>query len=74
MSRRGRDPFGCLIVAGIAALVVGPFIGAYSCSRMACHDITEETGTPAKHDWLSGCYVKVNGKWVPEGRWRNVDE
>lgn len=48
--------------------------GAYGCSVMTCDNLGKEANVATKHNVLNGCFVNVDGKWIPEGRWRAVDE
>jgi len=39
-----------------------------------CNDISESTSYESKHITLGGCYVKIDGKWVPQENWLVSEE
>jgi hypothetical protein len=48
--------------------------GAVACDAMQCDDLSAQSGKVTKYSPLSGCYVKVDDKWIPEERWRTLDK
>lgn len=61
---------GVITFLAIALFVVVPFFW----SSRRCADVQEETGVSTKWSILSGCYVQLDGKWVPEERWRTIKQ
>jgi hypothetical protein len=44
-------------------------------AHVSCLRLSEGTGMPTqyKRSGLSGeCYIEVNGRWIPESRWRDT--
>ena len=64
-------------MVGVLVLVI-PLIaiggGAYGCSVASCSDTAEQANVPTKHSIWSGCYVQIDGHWVPADRWRSIEE
>lgn len=61
---------GLLMVTFAMLLVVGSLRG---CEAWTCDDMGRTAEVETKFDWLTGCYVKINGHWVPSSRWRAVE-
>lgn len=64
--------------AGIIAFVIFVFIlgaAAYLPGKWECENIGSTSNVPSKYVWpFGGCFVKVDGHWVPLRTWRNVPE
>lgn len=71
------------LIAGI--LVAGLFIGLLvavvgfanhtahvSCLRL--HEVTQLETRYERSGFNGECYVNINGRWVPEKRWREFDD
>ena len=60
----------CLVVAFIWGLL----LWADSQERSACYKTGKHTGYPVRYpDYLNfdeGCFIQVNGRWVPLKNWR----
>jgi len=51
-------------IVGFSALLVWG-AGATKCSFLG-----DEIGHPTKYRFFTGCYVEVDGKWIPQTAWR----
>ena len=56
--------------AVLAAFVGGCILLGYLFTSYQCDNLSLITGKPTKYDFVSGCFVKIDGNWVPEERWR----
>lgn len=45
-------------------------IGAYGLTKAACNRLQATTGINTRYDLLNGCYVEVNGRFIPQENWR----
>lgn len=68
------DGEGCMWIFGMVLLTVVLIIGSYALAVVKCDQIGEESAVDTKYRFISGCYVKIDEKWVPEERWRNFGE
>lgn len=58
-----------LVLFGL--LVVAALLGCrYGFRYWQCSDVGAESNKPTKYSVISGCYVQVDGKWLPAERWR----
>jgi len=64
---------GYQIVAAVV-LFSAAFLFSYACNDLSCSSLGREAGVQTKYTALSGCFVKINGKWIPENRWRTIEE
>ena len=56
-------------VVAVAAL----FLAAIGWGVLKCNDIETEAIRPTKYSVVSGCYVQIDGKWIPAERWRGAE-
>lgn len=63
-----------LFVAGMVLLVAVLIGGKYWLDSCSCDQLGEMTGKETKWRVLSGCYVKVDGRWIPRDSWRGEQE
>jgi hypothetical protein len=64
-----------------AAIVIVATVGGcnitvlYGMPRFACAQLERATQVPTKYDFLAGgCFVKTPGGWIPEDRWRSLND
>ncbi len=55
----------------LLALAMG---GAATCSCAKCDELTDVSNRPTKWKLISGCYVKVEGRWIPRDSWRGEQD
>jgi len=60
---------GAIVLVFAIALGFGRGVGA-----IACVDIESQTKYETKFSIFSGCYVHVDGRWVPRESWRGEQE
>jgi hypothetical protein len=61
-----------LLLTGILAIPAAWGVGrAWKAYR--CADVADEAKLDTKYSIVSGCYVNIGGKWIPEERWRALD-
>ena len=64
-----------IAILGVMAAIVLP-LGIHS-AHVSCLRLSEQTGLATRYarSGVEGeCYVQVGGKWIPEDRWRAIDE
>jgi len=64
------------IVAVIAVLIVVIFGTSWHADHVDCLRLHEQTSYPTRMTgtmWGGGCYVQVDGRWIPDERYRMVD-
>jgi hypothetical protein len=49
-------------------------LGWRGCEAIQCDEVGDATGKPTQFRFISGCYVKVDGRWVPRDSWRGEQE
>lgn len=60
------------IVCGLGALFSGLGFIAVNADRATCIEQGEKTGMNVRYEFLSVCYVRVDGHLVPYDRWIQV--
>lgn len=64
-----------VIIMALGGVVLGLLAVVNHRDHVSCLRLHEQTSLETKYarSGANGeCYVKVNGSWVPEERWRNV--
>lgn len=66
------SPFAAVLVmvGCVAAIVI--FYAIHGV--VSCGDVEKQASVPTKWSFWSGCYVQLDGKWVPEARWRTLSD
>jgi hypothetical protein len=79
MSNDSNSNVGCggaIAAFIILALIMAIYLPIKNHSaHVSCLRLSEGTGmeTQYKRSGLNGeCYIKVNGRWIPESRWRDT--
>lgn len=61
----------------VFAVIVGVTVaGVWHYEHVACLRLSEQTVYPTRmagNAFGGGCYVKINGRWIPAERYRSVD-
>lgn len=65
---------GVILLAVTVGLIVILFGGAMACSELTCEDLGDNSDVKTKYSWVSGCYVRVDGRWIPRDSWRGEYE
>jgi len=52
-------------ISGVIILILAT--GVYNFSGYSCKNVSEILGLEYKHNWDNGCFLKVNGTFVPRG-------
>lgn len=71
MSNHDHSGFGIITTIILIGFIL---IGAKACSEFKCEDIESNSGIKTKFSWWTGCYVKVQGRWIPKDSWRGEYE
>jgi len=63
----------------ISLVVTLAFLGLVLCgsacwSYTSCDQKGEVTGRETEWRLISGCYIKVEGRWIPEDSWRGEQD
>lgn len=67
---------GVLFIVCIGGLVFGISGASWHGDHVSCLRLSEQTGYPTRmagNMWNGECYINVNGKWIPEDKYRGVD-
>lgn len=56
-------------VAAVAVVALGTAFIANRVDEATCRQVAAKAGNPTKHAMMSGCWVKVDGRWVPYDKW-----
>ena len=65
----------CAVLLGIAALTVGVMAGVWHGMHVSCLRLQEQTGYPTRmagNMFSGGCYLYLDGRWIPEESFRNI--
>lgn len=72
---------GVTIIATIILAIAGLFFGVFGISWHAAHvdclRLHEQTGFPTRMVgtmWGGGCYIYIDGRWVPDSRYRMFEQ
>lgn len=57
------------VVTLVLTIVCGVGFVAANLDRASCLEGGENAGTTVHYELLSGCYVKVDGRFIPYDRW-----
>lgn len=86
---RLTDTYGDISVLGMLLSGFVGVVGFIGCAtavmlpienhsaHVSCLRLSEQTGLPTRfaRSGMDGeCYIQVDGKWIPEDRWRAVDD
>lgn len=55
---------------GIAILFIVFASCGYFVEVESCNALQEESKLETKHEFWNGCFVKIDGKWVPQKNWK----
>jgi hypothetical protein len=62
------------VAASLLAVVLFFCAALWWIPSAKCNQTADVTGKPTQWRLLSGCYVKVDGRWIPVGSWRGEQE
>lgn len=64
-----------LTLFAIGAVLLAMFVtGLLGISRYQCNQVGDMSGKPTEYKLIGGCYVEVNGRFIPEENWRGEYE
>lgn len=66
-----------VVVAAIfffVAVMGGTLIGVVQLNSYSCHQAGEQMGLEVEYRIPSGCYVFIDGEWIPGSKYRAIDE
>lgn len=70
--RHSSDGWWGLVIS-LGALVV-MLLGLRGCDAWQCSEVEATTGRSTQWRLISGCYVEVDGRWIPRDSWRGEQE
>lgn len=69
--------WGFLVVIALVGAIVGAALwGMFTVDRVKCRQSAARLGTEHRFDIPSGCYYRIDGRWIPAGSYRapeNID-
>ena len=65
---------GLAAIAFCAAIFGGLIWGMLTIPPMLCQNRWAESGLDSKYAIGTGCLIQIGGKWIPEDRYRTIDE
>ena len=61
-------------VAALLVVIVAIVWGGYVYDKAGCKRVAKAAGIEYKFpNYMVGCMVKPNGKWIPLDKWRSID-
>lgn len=60
------------VVLGLGSMCLGVGFVFGNLDRTACLDGGKKTGMTVEYDLLSGCYIKIDNRFIPYDRWVQV--
>jgi hypothetical protein len=70
-----RKQKGDAELIAILFMAVAILVASYGISKASCEASWRESGMRTKYGWPEGCLVEAKpGKWIPEERYREIDE
>lgn len=60
------------IVALVSIIIFGGLGIATVLDRNNCDKRGEITGFSTAYDWPTGCYIRINDRWIPYDKWREI--
>ncbi len=60
------------VVCGLGALICGAGFIVCNIDRAACLEHGEEAQVVVNYELISGCYIMVDGRFIPYDRWVQV--
>lgn len=55
------------------AIIVLMFLLGRAWSATSCTRLQGITGKETRYDWMNGCFVRFEGQWIPESKWRHEE-
>lgn len=77
MSRYKSDSswLGLLVQLAIYLVALGAImLGFRGCGALQCDEVEQTTGRKTQFRLISGCYVQVEGRWIPQDSWRGEQD
>jgi hypothetical protein len=59
---------GTLALGAFVALIVWALVDGLP--RYSCATLEWETGTRTRYRLMAGCFVDIDGRWMPQRNWR----
>lgn len=57
-------------MVALVVFIAGTVALGYGCDNYNCSNLGTISGKETRYDVISGCFVKIDGQWVPVSRWR----
>lgn len=65
--------FGCFLSVLSLAILVPVLVLAGLLANASCNNVAELTGHATRWEVLAGCFIDIDGRWVPYERWVHND-
>ena len=62
--------FAAALALGVVVVVAVALTASITVESRNCAYASREFGRPTHYDWLSTCWVKFNGQWVPRDHYQ----
>lgn len=64
-----------IIITTVGAMILGfAIFGVSMLGKVDCDKLQSMSGKDTKYSLIGGCYVEVNGKFIPRDNWRGEYE
>lgn len=71
MSSGSDSWLSIILILVFMGLLLG---GARGCDAWRCNQTQDMTGKRTQWRFVSGCYIEVDGRWIPKDSWRGEQE
>lgn len=65
---------GWLVLAAVVSAFLVMIVATVGMGKIGCDDLGDNSAVKTKYSWISGCYVHVDGRWIPRDSWRGEYE
>lgn len=62
------------IFLGVVLVFVGVLGAMVALATHSCHQVGDQMELSTEYRFPSGCYVEIDGEWIPGGSYRATDE
>ena len=63
-----------ILTSAIIGFIILVTYGLYFLDKMKCGNLSENLEIETKYRFFGGsCLLRIDGKWIPEKNWRNIN-
>lgn len=64
---------GIIMIVISLAFIGVMMVGIKGCEAYKCSELRGQAEIQTKWHLVNGCFVRVDGKWIPDERWRAIE-